>query len=150
MSVLCYASHAYRRISQWQLLVTLWWPLITLHLVVPASSSYLHITCTSVAHVTLLLTWFVYCGWVISHSSYQCVLISLTNLDLIKLMFVYCGSTLGSLLCVCSFADVLTFLSRKRACDWCSIISYFVTDSPFISRLKQWEIQNSSWFTNTF
>ena len=136
MSMLCYAFRAYRRMSQWQLLVTLWWSLITLHLVVPASSSYLHITCTSVAHATLLLTWFMYCGSEISQSSYQCALISLTNLDLIKLMFVYCAFALGSLLCVYSFADVSTFLSRKRTCDWCSIISCFETDSPFISRLN--------------
>ena len=37
-------------------------------------------------------------------------------------MFVSCGFALGSLLCICFFADVSPFLSRKRACDWCSII----------------------------
>ena len=136
----CFIYHAHSRMSHWQLLVTLCCLLITLHLVVFAHSSYLHTTCTSVAHVNLLLTWFMYCGWMISLSKYQCALISLTNLDLIKLMFLSCGSALGSLLCVCSFADVSTFLSRKRACDWYSIIPCFKTDSLFISRLKQWEI----------
>ena len=150
MSVLCCAFHARRRMSQWQLLVTLWCSLITLHLVVPRHSSYLHTTCTSVAHVNLLLTWFMYCGWVISLSKYHCALISLTKLYLIKLMFVSCGSALGSQLCVCSFVDVSTFLSRKRAYDWCSIIPCFKTDSLLISRLKQWEIQDSFRFTNTF
>ena len=94
MYVLYYAFHARCRMSQWQLLVTLWCSLITLHLVVPAHSSYLHTTCTSVAHVNLLLTWFMYCGWVIFLSKYHCAFISLTNLDLIKLMFVSCGSAL--------------------------------------------------------
>ena len=47
----------------------------------------------------------------------QCVFISWTNLELIKFMFVSCGFAFGSLLCVCSFADVLTLLLRKRACD---------------------------------
>ena len=32
--------------------------------------------------------------------------ISWTNLDLIKFVFVSCGFAIGSLLCVCSFADV--------------------------------------------
>ena len=54
---------------------------------------------------------------VICLSQYQCVLISWTNLDLIKFMFVSCGFALGSLLCVCTFVDVSPFLSRKRACD---------------------------------
>ena len=116
-SVLYCAFHTCCKMLQWQLLVTLWCSLITFHLVVPAHSSYLHTTCTSVAHVNLLLIWFMYCGWVISLSKYQYALISLTNLDLIKLMFVSCGSAPGSLLCICSFADVSMFLSRKRACE---------------------------------
>ena len=88
--------------------MTLWCSLITLHLVVPAHSLYLHTTCTSVAHVNLLLTWFMYCGCVISLSKYQCALTSLTNLDLLKLMFVSCNSALGFLLCLffCRCLDV--------------------------------------------
>ena len=107
MSVLCCAFHARRRMSQWQLLVTLWCSLITLHLVVPRHSSYLHTTCTSVAHVNLLLTWFMYCGRVISLSKYHCALISLTKLYLIKLMFVSCGSALSSLLCLYIYIYIL-------------------------------------------
>ena len=104
--------------------------------------------CTNVAHAQVLLTWFTDYGWLIFLSAYKCALISLTNLDLTKLMFVSCGFALGSLLCVCSFADFSTLLSRKRAYNWCSIIPCFKIDSMFISSFKQWEIQNSSWFTN--
>ena len=35
-------------------------------------------------------------------------------------MFVSCGFALGSLLCVCYFVDVSSFLLRKRACNWYS------------------------------
>ena len=43
------------------------------------------------------------------------MLISGTNLDLIKFMFVSCDFALGSLLCVCSFADVSSFLTGKES-----------------------------------
>ena len=45
------------------------------------------------------------------------MLISWTNLDLIKFMFVSCGFALGYLLCVCSFANVSPFIMRKKAYD---------------------------------
>ena len=140
MHVLWCTYHGHSRMSHWQFPVTLWCSLITLHLDVPTQSSYLHTTCTIIAHVNLLVTWFMYYGGVISLSKYQYALISLTNFDLIKLMFVSRGSALGSLLCVCSFADVSTFLLRKKACDWYSIIPDFKPNSPFVSRLKQGEI----------
>ena len=61
-----------------------------------------------VLHVFMFASHFlvVYHDCIICLSNYQCVLISWTNLDLVKFMFVSCDFALGSLLCVCSFADV--------------------------------------------
>ena len=124
----------------------------------------MHTFCTSVAHAylnaivlhfnqashTLLHIGFIKLVWVRFLPIYDHVFISWTNLDLIKFVFVSCGFAIGSLLCVCSFADVSPFLSWKRTSEWCSIIPYFKTDSSFNPWLKQREIQDSPRFSDIF
>ena len=80
--------------------------------------------------------------------NYHWVLISWTSLDLIKFVFMRWCFALGSLLCVCSFIDVSLFLLWKRTRHWCSIIPCFKTKPTFVSWLKQWEIQDSLWFSD--
>ena len=131
-------------------------------LALPAHASHMHTTCTSVvnaylhsiflhfnqASLTLLHIWFIQHVWVKFLPIYHYVLISWTNLDLIKLMFLSCGFALGFLLCVYFFADVSSFLSWKRTRDWCSIIPCFKTYLSFVPWLKQWEIQDSTRFSD--
>ena len=152
--MLLYAYHVHGRVSQWQLFVTVWCSLITLYWVVIEHSSFLN-NCY-ILNYTMLQCCLCILGAVLVHvpclseiSLWNSLHFFFTNLNLIKLMFVSCSVALRSLLCVCSLADVSPFLSRKRDCNWCSIIPHFKTDLLFVSRLKKWKIQDSSWFANT-
>ena len=129
--LVCCAFHAHSKMSQRHLLVFLRSSWFSMCLALPAYASLMHTTCSSVAHAyinamfmyfiqtsyTLLLSWSIQHAWVISLPNYHCVLISWTNLNLIKLVFMYWCFALGSLLRVCSFADVSSFLSWKRTRD---------------------------------
>ena len=99
---------------------------------------------------TLLNIWFIQQVLMRFLPIYDYVLISWTNLNLIKFVFLSCGFAIGSLLCVYYFADVLSFLSWKRTNEWCSIIPYFKTNSSFDPWLKQREIQDSTQFSDIF
>ena len=103
--MLCYAYHAHSKMSYRHFLVFLRTSWITMCLAMPARAPHMHTICTSVAHAylhaivlhfnqasyTLLHIWFIQLVWVRFLPVYDYVLISWTNLDLIKFVFVSCA-----------------------------------------------------------